>query len=81
MHLVPGVQSSLNHDIALGDEPAGHIAARCLTQLSQHLVPKAGEHDESLIAWIVDDFAGECCHVSCLARLGATRGGSFGCLG
>ena len=64
-----------------------HIAAGGFTQLAKLLVAKSSEDVHPLVVGILDQFGVGEAHVedssgsTLRARLGATRGGSFGCFG
>ncbi len=58
VEFVAGGQRPLDHQIALGDEPAGHLAARQLSLLAKGVVPESLEHEDPGVFMIDDLDAG-----------------------
>lgn len=77
---MPRRNCPINDHIAFGDEDAIKIATWRLSTLPHLLIAEPHEHRQTRVRWIVNDFDIGRIH-GFFARLGATRGGSFGCFG
>lgn len=54
LEFVPGGQGSLDDQVTLGDEPAGHLAAGLFALLAQRVVSQALEHDDPWVLVVGD---------------------------